>query len=315
MLQKMNVFHQFDDLRSLTKPVVLAIGVFDGVHGGHQRVIAAAQERARAQGGEFVLMTFEPHPLRVLRPQFAPKRLCSPDHQLRLLARYGVEHVLLCTFNEAFASIPAEEFIDTLVNSCQTLDSIFVGDTWRFGAQRRGDLAMLREHGAVRGFQVFGTESVNRGDVPISSTRVRQAVSKGDLAEARALLARDYSVQGRVVEGKKLARSLGFPTANIAVENEQLPPPGVYAVRAAIENESTWHIGVANLGLRPTVDEDAVTLTFEVHLLDASRDLYGQLVEVCFVQHLRDEQKFAGLDALKAQIALDCASAREVLVI
>jgi riboflavin kinase/FMN adenylyltransferase len=312
-VQLMQVLHQIDDLSRFHKPVVLAIGVFDGVHAGHQHVIAAALRRARERGAEFVLMTFEPHPIRVLRPQSAPKRLCSPAHQLRLLARYAVENVLLCAFDETFARIPAEDFIESLAKACQRLDSIFVGDTWQFGAQRRGDLAMLKSHGERLGFEAFGIAAVTRGEAPISSTRVRQAVSKGELREALALLARDYSVQGRVVEGKRLARSLGFPTANILVENEQLPPPGVYAVRASTETEAIWHPGVANLGLRPTVDEHAESLTFEVHLLDTNPDLYGHLVEVCFVQHLRDEQKFSGLDALKAQIGRDCEAARAAL--
>lgn len=311
----MHLLHQIDELRRFKRPVVLAIGVFDGVHAGHQHVIAAAQARAEERGAEFVLMTFEPHPMRVLRPQSAPKRLCSPDHQLRLLARYGVEQVLLCAFDGAFACISAETFIVSLVKACDRLDSIFVGETWRFGAHRRGDLAMLHEHGAMHGFEVFGVPAVHLGAAPISSTRVRQAVSAGDLEGARELLARDYSVQGRVVEGKRLARSLGFPTANIVVENEQLPPPGVYAVRASVGEEGAWHPGVANLGLRPTVEVNAECLAFEVHLLDASRDLYGQLVEVSFVQHLRGEQKFPSLDALKAQIARDCEVARAALAV
>jgi len=302
----MTVLRDISDLGSIAGPVVLAIGFFDGVHIGHQAVIAAALQRARERNATMVLMTFDPHPLRVLRPEIAPKLLCSTEHQSRLLAGYGVTHLLLCAFDRAFAEIGAEDFVARLNNAC-ALDSIFVGESWKFGKGRRGDVALIRSCGV----EAFGVASVMHGDRVVSSTLVRQAVERGDLAEGKALLGRDYSVLGRVIEGRKLARTLGFPTANLDVQNEQLPPAGVYAVQALLGDG--WHDAVANLGRRPTVEPDAQSLSLEVHVFGRDDDLYGQLMEVRFIQHLRDEVKFAGLDELKAQIALDCAAAKRVL--
>lgn len=304
----MTVLRDIAELRTLTGPVVLAIGFFDGVHAGHQQVIAQALSRARSHGATMVLMTFDPHPLRVLRPEIAPKLLCSPDHQNLLLASYGVTHVLMSRFDRVFAEVSAESFVDQLKNACD-LDSIFVGEEWKFGQGRKGDVDLIQS----RGVAAFGVPSVKLHGKVVSSTLVRQAVERGDLLDAKALLGRDYSVLGRVIEGRKLARTLGFPTANLDVQNEQLPPAGVYAVRAALDAEGPWHNAVANLGRRPTVEPDAQNLSLEVHVFDSDLDLYGHLVEVRFVQHLRDERKFPGLDELKAQIARDSAQARELL--
>lgn len=302
----MTLLRDIAELHSLPGSVVLAIGFFDGVHVGHQQVIALALAHARERSATMVLMTFDPHPLRVLRPEIAPKLLCSTEHQMRLLATYGVNHVLLCKFDREFAACSAEQFVEQLKMACD-LQGIYVGESWRFGKGRRGDVALIRSCGV----EAFGVPSVMHGDRVVSSTLVRQAVEAGDLQDARALLGRDYSVLGRVVEGRKLARTLGFPTANLDVQNEQLPPAGVYAVRAQLDG--TWHDAVANLGRRPTVEPDAQALSLEVHVFNSDRDLYGQLVEVRFIQHLRDEVKFAGLDELKAQIGRDSARAREVL--
>ena len=304
----MTVLHDIDELGSIAGPVVLAIGFFDGVHIGHQQVIAQALQRAAERSATMVLMTFDPHPLRVLRPEIAPKLLCSMEHQTRVLTSYGVGHMLLCKFDREFAEIGAETFVERLKAAC-ALDSIFVGEAWRFGKGRRGDVALIRSLGV----DAFGVPSVMRGEKVVSSTLVRQAVERGDLAAAKDLLGRDYSVLGRVIEGRKLARTLGFPTANLDVQNEQLPPAGVYAVRASIDG--SWCDAVANLGHRPTVEPDAQALSLEVHVFDTDFDLYGRVVEVRFIKHLRDEVKFAGLDELKAQIACDCVKAREVLAL
>ena len=298
----MIVLNNIAELGSISGPVVLAIGFFDGVHVGHQQVIAQALERARERSATMVLMTFDPHPLRVLRPEIAPKLLCSTEHQMRVLTSYSVTHVLLCKFDREFAQIAAEIFVQRLQKAC-ALDSIFVGETWKFGRGRRGDVALIRSLGV----DAFGVPSVMHEDKVVSSTLVRQAVERGDLPGAKALLGRDYTVLGRVIQDRQLARQLGFPTANLDVQNEQLPPAGVYAVDALLDE--VWLPGVANLGRRPTV-VDAGALSLEVHLFDFDRDIYGQLLEVRFVQHLRDEKKFSGLDELKTQIAIDVARAR-----
>ncbi len=304
------VLHQIAGLAAIEGPVVLAIGVFDGVHLGHQAVIRQAQERAAQREATLVLMTFDPHPMRVLRPGSVPKLLCATEHQVLILERLGVTHLLLCPFDEAFAQTPAEDFVRQLVACCRRLDSIFVGESWHFGARRGGDIQLLRRMGAEAGFEAFGVQPVTLDGKVISSTLIRQAVEQGGFVTAKYLLGRDYTVLGTVIEGRKLARQLGFPTANLDVHNEQLPPAGVYAVQALVA--STWHQGVANLGRRPTVAE-ADDLSLEVHLFDFDADLYGHLVEVRFVKHLREEKKFVGLDELKAQIARDSEEARRVL--
>ena len=307
----LTVLHDIAELAAIERPVVLAIGVFDGVHRGHQLVIQQAQARAQERGAVMVLMTFDPHPMRVLRPGSAPKLLCTAEHQQLILARQGVTHLLLCQFDEAFAKTSAEDFVQHLATACRGLDAVFVGETWRFGARRAGDITLLKRLGVQLGFEAFGVKPLALEDKVISSTLIRQAVERGDFATARDLLGRDYTVLGTVIEGRKLARQLGFPTANLDVYNEQLPPAGVYAVRALIGE--AWHDGVANLGHRPTVAE-ADALSFEVHVFDFADDLYGQFIEVTFVQHLRNEQKFSGLEELKAQIAMDAERARLVLV-
>ncbi len=306
----LTVLHHIAELGALEGPVVLAIGVFDGLHRGHQAVIQQAQARAAQCGGVMVLMTFDPHPVRVLRPGAAPKLLCTAEHQQLILAREGVTHLLLCTFDEAFARTSAEDFVQSLAAACRKLEAVFVGETWRFGARRAGDIGLLKRLGAELGFEAFGIQPLTVGGKVVSSTLVRHAVERGDFVAAKELLGRDYTVLGTVIEGRKLARQLGFPTANLDVHNEQLPPAGVYAVRALV-NE-TWHPAVANLGRRPTVAE-ADDLSLEVHLFDFEADLYGQLIEVTFVQHLRDENKFGGLEELKAQIAVDSGQARQIL--
>lgn len=306
----LTVLHDIAELAAIERPVVLAIGVFDGVHRGHQWVIQQAQARAQERGAVMVLMTFDPHPMRVLRPGTAPKLLCTAEHQQLILARQGVTHLLLCEFNEAFARTSAEDFVTSLASACRQLDAIFVGETWRFGAKRAGDIHLLKRLGNERGFEAFGVKPLAVDEKVISSTLIRHAVEHGDFDTAKQLLGRDYTVLGTVIEGRKLARQLGFPTANLDVHNEQLPPAGVYAVRALIGD--AWHPGVANLGHRPTV-ADADDLSLEVHVFDFNADLYGQLIEVTFVQHLRDEKKFSGLDELKAQIAVDSDRARHAL--
>ena len=305
----LTLLHDIAELTKIERPVVLAIGVFDGVHRGHQAVIRQAQARAAQRDAVMVLMTFDPHPMSVLRPGAKPKLLCTTKHQALIVARYDVTHLLLAKFDDAFARTSAEDFVHSLAAICK-LDAIFVGETWRFGAKRAGDITLLQKLGAALNFEAFGVKPVMSGDKVISSTLCRQAVESGDFATAKELLGRDYSVLGTVIEGRKLARQLGFPTANLDVHNEQLPPTGVYAVRALVGE--TWHHGVANLGHRPTVAE-ADALSFEVHLFEFNGDLYGQLVEIVFVEHLRAEQKFAGLDELKGQIAKDSAEAKRVL--
>lgn len=308
---EMKVIRSIDDLASLPGPVSLAIGMFDGVHLGHQEVIGAAIEHADRHGGTAAVLTFDPHPLRTLRPELAPRLLCSAAHQGMLLERMGVSYLAVCRFDRDFADITGEEFIARLAAACRPLGFVSVGYAWRFGAGGKGDIHLLMDAGQKLGFGVYGVPPVRVDGEVVSSTIIRDAVGRGDFARARRFLGRDHTVLGRVVRGRQLGRQIGVPTANLDVDAEQLPPSGVYAVKAFLDDG--WHAGVANLGHRPTVLDDGRNLELEVHLLDFEQDLYGREFEVSFVAHLREERKFESLDALKHQIDRDIAAARDVL--
>lgn len=294
------------ELRDLPGPVALAIGVFDGVHLGHQEVIRSAMDYTAKHGGTAVVMTFDPHPARLLRPELAPRLLCSTRHKLLLLERMGVTHTLVCQFTTDFAATESTAFVEKLVQSCLPLGYVSVGYSWSFGKGKNGNIHQLMEMGRTHGFGVYGVPEVREAGEVVSSTRIREAVRHGNFDQAKMLLGRDYTVLGKVVTGRQLARQFGFPTANIAMENEELPPNGVYVVEVLLDG--AWHRGVANLGLRPTVDGQQKSL--EVHLLDRSGDYYGRDMEVRFIHKIRDERKFPDMDALKKQIQLDVAAAR-----
>jgi riboflavin kinase / FMN adenylyltransferase len=302
-----------ESLSSVSGPIHLAIGFFDGVHAGHQEVIGHARRAAEAGGGSAVVATFDPHPLKFLRPDMAPRLLTSTRHKALIMERLGVSHLLVITFDAETAALEPEEFIARIAGACRPLASITVGKSWAFGRGRTGTLATLHALGRRHGFSVHGIAPVLLDHEPVSSTRIRTFVERGDFAEAARLLGRDYSILGTVVEGRKLGSKLGFPTANLALEAEQLPPIGVYAVRALVRDR--LYPGVANLGLRPTVDRDSTTRHFEVHLFDFTGDLYGETMEARFVQRLRDELRFENLEQLKAQIERDSARARAVLAV
>jgi riboflavin kinase/FMN adenylyltransferase len=295
-----------DDLNRMAKPLHLALGVFDGVHLGHQAVIAAARQRAGALGGSCGVVTFDPHPIRVLAPERAPRQLlASLEHKARLLGRLDMAFLLALEFNRALAEMSAEDFLQWLVGETN-IATLAVGEDWRFGKDRVGDVALLRKAGVARGFEVVSVAPVMHDGERISSTRIRQTIRDGAMNRAAEMLGRPYSVEGRVAEGRQLGRTLGFPTANVVLGEEQLPPDGVWAVRGCLD-EVSWN-GVANLGSRPTVD--GTNHTLEVHLFDYFGDLYGRLLEVEFVHYLRDERKFASLDELREQITIDAEKAR-----
>jgi riboflavin kinase/FMN adenylyltransferase len=302
-----------EDLPSVPGPVHLAIGFFDGVHAGHQEVIQHARREAAESGGSAVVATFDPHPLKFLRPETAPRLLSSTRHKALILERFGVSHLLVIPFDAAMAALSPEEFVGRIAAASRPLASITVGKAWAFGRGRTGTLATLQALGQRLGFTAHGIPPVTYGGEPVSSTRIRTAVERGDFVEAAHLLARDYSVLGTVIHGRHLGNQLGFPTANLALEAEQLPPIGVYAVRALVRD--TLLPGVANLGHRPTVDSESTERHLEVHLFDFTGDLYGESMEVRFVQRLREELRFESVDLLKAQIERDAARARAILAV
>lgn len=303
----MQVLRELASLASLRGPVYLAIGVFDGVHRGHQALIEEAQSDAAKTGGTAVVMTFEPHPMMFFRRGDPPLRLSSPRHKELLLRRIGVSHLALLPFDANRAGQTAEEFVADLQAACRPLGGVVVGAEWRFGKGRTGDVAMLK---ALGRFEVDGIPAVTINGQVISSTVIRQAVAHGDLDFAAEALGRLYSVFGSVVKGRQLGRQIGFPTANIETEGLQLPPDGVYAVKVRIGEKS--FSGLANLGMRPTVDA-AGRRALEVHLFEFDGDLYGMEIEVEFLRFVRDEQKFANVTELQEQIARDVARALDQL--
>jgi riboflavin kinase/FMN adenylyltransferase len=306
----MNVLSQISELSTLPGPLHLAIGVFDGLHIGHQKVIQTAIDAAEKSGGTAAVMTFDPHPICIVCPDRAPRLLASLHHKIQLLESFGIEHLLVQTFDQEFSERSADNFVDQLVAAAQPLSKICVGSDWRFGQHRQGDCDFLRAKGALHGFTVDGIEPVHcdQHEV-ISSTRIRAAIQTRDFATAKRLLGREYTVLGKVIQGRQLGRTIGFPTANLKVFNEELPPKGVYAVEAKMP-DGTLQRGVANLGVRPTIEGTEARLLLEVHLFDFSQDIYDLEIEIFFRKFLREEKKFESLDALKAQIAQDAAAAK-----
>lgn len=289
-------------------PVFLAIGVFDGVHLGHKAVILRALGDAKKVGGTAVVVTFDPHPMRILRPEKAPRLLTSTPHKIRLIRDLGIDHLLIIHFNKDFASTSADDFVLGLGGSCKPLREICVGHEWAFGHKRGGNLQMLKTWGDKLGFDEVGVQAVEIEGQVVSSTLIRGLVEAGELQKAAHFLGREFTVFGTVVEGNHLGRQLGFPTANLRTHNEQFPPDGVYAAEAL--HDGITYRGVVNIGVRPTIANQSGERLLEVHLFDFKRTIYGEDIEVTFRKFLRPEKKFASLDELKAQIARDAADAR-----
>ena len=293
---------------------VVAVGNFDGVHRGHQAVIAAAKAAARAASAPFAVLTFEPHPRSVFQPGAPPFRLTPFRAKARALEDLGVDLLFALHFDLDFARKSAEDFVaDALVAGLGVLE-VVVGYDFVFGNRRRGTPDLLKAEGQKHGFAVRVVAPVaGAGGVAYSSTEIRQRLIAGDARGAALLLGRPWEIEGRVDTGDKIGRTIGFPTANLALADYLRPAAGVYAVRAGIEEggATRWFAAAANLGFRPTVG--GTDLRLETHLFDFDGDLYGSHLRVALIERLRPEQRFAGLDALKAQIAEDCAQARAIL--
>jgi riboflavin kinase/FMN adenylyltransferase len=289
-------------------PVALTIGNFDGVHLGHQEMLAELKRAATRLGLPTCVLTFEPHPREFFAPDKAPTRLTSLREKLELLAACGVDRVHVCRFNYAFAQTTAEDFIDGIIARGLGARWVLVGDDFRFGARRAGSLVMLKQAAPRLGLDVAALASVTLDGERVSSTALRQALAAGELERAGRLLGRSYSISGRVVRGDGLGRKLGFPTANVQMKHNRPPLTGIFAVRlhgAASEPLPA----VASLGVRPTVKQQGAPV-LEVHALDFSGDLYRRHVRVEFLHRLRDEEKYANLATLTRQIALDAKNAR-----
>lgn len=302
-------FAEFRDqgarLRDL-RPVV-SVGSFDGVHLGHQYLLNELVEWARREHAPAVVVTFRRHPRAITLGRDMPS-LNSPEHKLRLLFKSGIDAVVMVDFDESVRNLSAERFLVDVIKNDLNARGMLVGFNNRIGKDGEGTFDRLRELGLQHGVEVRQGDPVTVSGQAMSSSAIRSHVAAGDFLWARKLLGRPYSIGGLVQHGDKRGRTIGFPTANLPLEGLAYPPLGVYGVRVKVDG--TWHLGAANIGTRPTVDPARRAPLLEVHLLDFDGDLYGRELEVEFLFHVRPEQKFAGLDQLKQQLALDVAEIR-----
>jgi len=305
----MRITHGF---RSLGTPHAVTIGNFDGLHLGHQAMLARLQDVARARGLPSCVLSFEPHPREFFAPEQAPARLSSLREKAECLQRRGIDRLHVFRFDRAFASLSAEAFIDQVLGTTLQARYVLVGDDFRYGARRAGDFALLKQAGERLGFDAEHLPTVEVAGERSSSTAVRQALAAGELEHAARLLGRPYSISGRVVHGDKLGRDIGFPTANIQLKHNRPPLMGIFAVELYGLNGAPLP-GVASLGKRPTVKGADAVPVLEVHLFDFNADIYGRRVRVDFLHKLRDEEKYPDLDTLVAQIRRDVDNAKHYL--
>jgi len=301
-----------DPLRSsdLPRGGVATIGNFDGVHLGHRRILETVVSRARAADRPSVAITFEPHPLAVLRPDHAPPRLQTLRQKEEAIEAIGIEWLLVVPFTRDFSLTEPEDFARDFLAERLRVREVVLGAHFAFGRGKRGDLALLERLGPECGFTAEGVEEVSVGGEPVSSTRIRKALAAGDVALARALLGRDYEVDGIVARGERVGRKIGYPTINLAPENELFPADGVYVTRIEIRSFERRFDAVTNIGRRPTVYEDFAT-TIETYVLDFNANVYGERVRLFFLERLREERKFPSVMALTEQIGRDIEATRE----
>ncbi len=303
----MKLIRGIHNLGQIPNGCVLTIGNFDGVHRGHQALLKGLCAEGRQRQLPVVVMIFEPQPLELFAGEKSPARLTRLREKLNYLANSDVDYVLCVRFDRRFAALTAQQFVRELLVDRLGVKLLAVGDDFRFGAGRQGDFLLLQKAGAEYGFEVTSARTYCHDGERISSTSVRQALQHDDLARAQALLGHPFVISGRVVHGDELGRTIGFPTANLPLRRQVSPIKGVFAVEVLGLTEQPIP-GVANIGTRPTVS--GVRQQLEVHLLDVSMDLYGRHIDVVLRHKIRSEQRFASLDALKAQIADDVVTAR-----
>lgn len=307
----MQLIRGIHNIRAQHRGCVLTIGNFDGVHLGHQAVLAQVKSQALARGVPATVMTFEPQPQELFQPERAPARLTNFREKHLALRAQDIDRHIVIEFNRKFANLPARTFIDEVLVKQLGVQFLVVGDDFRFGHGREGDFAMLQRAGAELGFEVVDTHSYRQQQQRVSSTAIRSALAEGDFAQAAAMLGRPYAFEGRVVHGEKKGRTIGFPTANIQLKRLHSPLRGVFAVQVK-SNDGKMHAGVANIGRRPTLNGERMQL--EVHIFDFADDVYGQQLKVIPTHFIRAEKKFADFAALKQQIATDAEEAKMLLV-
>lgn len=289
---------------------IATIGNFDGVHRGHRRILEAVVARAREAGRPSVAITFEPHPLSVLRPDRAPRRLQTLHQKEEAIEALGVENLLVIPFTRDFSLTEPEDFVRSILRDRLAVSEIFLGSHFAFGRGKRGDLALLKRMGLECGFVASGVEEAFFEGEPISSTRIRTAIDRGEVRAANAMLGREYQLDGLVARGDKVGRRIGYPTINLEPDNELHPADGVYVTQIDIRSFGRRFDCVTNIGRRPTVYEEFAT-TIETFVLDFSADVYGEKVRLFFFDRLREERKFPSVTDLSAQIGRDIEETRK----
>ena len=306
----MDVIRGSENIPDRLKGAFVTIGNFDGVHLGHQFIFRMLVEEARREGRPAVVISFEPHPQRVLHPERRPFYLiASPEEKIRLLAGLGIDAFILIPFSFEYARTTAEEFVREVLRERLRIRRILIGHDYTFGRGKEGNEAFLTEAGRRLGFEVEGINAFCVGDIVISSTKIREALLAGEVRFAATLLGRPYNLSGRVIYGNQRGVRLGFPTANIAPDKELVPARGVYAVR--VIREGKRHEAILNIGFNPTFADGKRSI--EVHIFDFHEDIYGESIEILFSERIRDEVRFESPEKLIAQIDRDIARAREIL--
>ncbi len=301
----MKIYTNFEEIGKIPNPV-LTIGTFDGVHVGHQKIIEQLNQRAAEVGGESVLFTFYPHPRMVIQPTtHGIKLIQTQEEKIEKLARLGLKHLIVFPFTTAFSELTAEEFVAQFLVAKLHVHTIIVGYDHQFGKNRDGNLAFLTSCAALYNYEVKEISAQEINDVNISSSKIRTALAKGDITTTNHYLNEPFQMQGTVIHGNKLGRTIGFPTANLAIADDLklIPCNGVYGVKVLLENGET-HAGMMNIGVRPTVN-DTPTTHIEVHLFDFAQEIYEQIIRVFLLVRVRDEQKFSNVEALKYQLKQD----------
>ncbi len=308
----MNIIYDLNELKGPLKNPVLTIGNFDGVHKGHLVLFDKVKARAKAIDGQSAVMTFEPHPTKVMRPGNGPPLITPIKQKLDLISDARIDVIFCIPFTPQFASISAEDFVQDILVDTLGIREIVVGYDYTFGFKRQGNINLLQEMGERLGFKVHVVDPICLDNALVSSTSIRELVQEGNLSGAKKLLGRDYQICGTVVKGKNRGgRLLGFPTANLRLIDELIPKGGVYAVTAII-NDRVYY-GVTNIGYNPTFGDKA--LSVETHLLDFSEDILGKTIRINFIKRLRDEKTYGSVEELADQIALDVQQAKELFKI
>jgi riboflavin kinase/FMN adenylyltransferase len=302
----MKIFHGTENANIL-KPTVLTLGVFDGLHLGHQRIMQTVVERARATGAAATAITFDPHPRAVLHPESAPPLLQTLDQRLANLEVLGIDQAIVIAFSKEFAAQPAEGFLEDIIRDRLHAREVYLGKGFAFGRDRGGNIDLLRKKSVELGFLADEVDEVQIRGQRISSSRIRHLLAEGRVNLARRMLGRPYGVEGVIIRGNRRGHTIGFPTANLKPHNRVIPRFGVYATATLIEG--TWRKSITNIGIRPTFENDAEP-SIETYIFDFDGDLYGDVLRVRFLHWIRDERKFSGIEELKAQIEKDTRRAR-----